>query len=235
LYNLGQKLFAEFIGTFALVLIGAGSICADQYLRANGQTSLGLLAISLAYGLATGVMVSALGHISGAHLNPAITVGFWVTRRLGTLQTLFYGIAQLLGSLAAAFLLLAIIPESVWRPVSLGTPDLAPIADVTRMHGMIFEAALTFILAILYFAAIVDRRGASHRIGGFAVGVAAAACVLFGYPFTGAAMNPARAFGPALAARHWSNHGVYWVGPLLGGVLAAVIYGRLFLRDQTLG
>jgi MIP family channel proteins len=235
LYNLGQKLFAEFIGTFALVLIAAGSICADQYLRANGQTSVGLLAISLAYGLAMGAMVSALAHISGAHLNPAVTVGFWVTQRFGTLQTLCYGIAQLLGSLAAAFLLIAIVPEAIWRPVSLGTPDLAPIADVTRMHAMVFEAALTFVLVFIYFAAIFDRDGGSHRLGGFAVGMAAAGCVLFGHPFTGAAMNPARAFGPALAARHWSNHGVYWVGPLLGGVLAAVIYERLFLRDQPGG
>ena len=232
MYNLGQKLFAEFIGTFALVLIAAGSICADQYLRTNGQTTVGLLTISLAYGLAMGVMVSGLVHISGAHLNPAITVGFWVTRRIGTLQTLFYGIAQLLGSLAAAFLLVAIIPESVWRPVSLGTPDLAPIADVTRMHAMVFEAALTCILVFVYFAAIVDRQRVSPRLGGFAVGMAATAGVLFGYPFTGAAMNPARAFGPALAARHWSNHGVYWVGPLLGGALAAAVYDRYFLRDQ---
>jgi MIP family channel proteins len=232
LYNLGQKLFAEFIGTFALVLIAAGSICADQYLRANGQTSVGLLTISLAYGLAMGAMVSALAHISGAHLNPAITAGFWVTRRMGTLQTLFYWIAQLLGSLAAAFLLVTIIPESVWRPVSLGTPDLVPIADVTRMHAMIFEAVLTFILVFVYFAAMVDRQSASRRVAAVALGTAVTAGMLFAYPFTGAAMNPARAFGPALAARHWSNHGVYWVGPLLGGALAAAVYDRFFLRDQ---
>jgi MIP family channel proteins len=232
LYNLGQKLFAEFIGTFALVLIAAGSICADQYLRANGQTSVGLLTISLAYGLAMGAVVSALAHISGAHLNPAITAGFWVTRRMGTLQTLFYWIAQLLGSLAAAFLLVTIIPESVWRPVSLGTPDLVPIADVTRMHAMIFEAVLTFILVFVYFAAMVDRQSASGRVAGVALGTAVTAGMLFAYPFTGAAMNPARAFGPALAARHWSNHGVYWVGPLLGGALAAAVYDRFFLRDQ---
>jgi glycerol uptake facilitator-like aquaporin len=100
------------------------------------------------------------------------------------------------------------------------------------MHAMVFEAALTCILVFVYFAAIVDRQRASPRLGGFAVGMAATAAVLFGYPFTGAAMNPARAFGPALAARHWSNHGVYWVGPLLGGALAAAVYDRFFLRDR---
>jgi MIP family channel proteins len=232
LYSLGQKLFAEFAGTFALVLIGAGSICADQYLRANGQTSIGLVAIAIANGLAFGVMVSAIGHISGGHLNPAITIGFWVTRRLGTMKTLFYWIAQILGALAAAFLLIKIVPESVWRPAALGTPDLAPITDFTRMHGMILEAALTFILVFVFFAAMVDPLGISKRLAGFSIGIAATIGALFGYPFTGAAMNPARAFGPALAARHWSNHGVYWVGPLFGGVLAGVIYDRFFLRDH---
>jgi MIP family channel proteins len=231
-YTVAQKFFAEFAGTFALVLIGAGSICADQYLRMNGQTNVGLLAIALANGLAMGVMVSAIGHISGGHLNPAITIGCWVTRRLGTMQTLFYWIAQLLGALAAAFLLITIVPESVWRPVALGTPDLAPLTDFTRMHAMILEAALTFILVFVFFATVVDLRGVSNRLAGFAVGLTVTIGTLFGYPFTGAAMNPARAFGPALAARHWSNHGVYWVGPLFGGVLAAVIYDRFFLRDQ---
>ncbi|MGA8142821.1 MAG: MIP/aquaporin family protein [Candidatus Acidiferrales bacterium] len=232
MYSVGQKLFTEFIGTFTLVLIGAGSICADQYLRTNGQTGTGLVAIAIANGLAMGVMVSAIGHISGGHLNPAITIGFWVTKRLGTMQTLFYWIAQLLGTLAAAFLLITIVPESVWRPVALGTPDLAPITDFTRLHAMILEAVLTFILVFVFFATIVDLRGVSNRLAGFAVGLTVTLGTLFGYPFTGAAMNPARAFGPALAARHWSNHGVYWVGPLFGGVLAGVLYDRFFLRDQ---
>lgn len=232
MYSLGQKLFVEFTGTFALVLAGAGCICADQYLRANGQTNAGLLAIALANGLAMGVMVSAVGHISGGHFNPAITAGFWVTRRLGTMKALFYWIAQLLGALAAAFLLVTVIPEFVWRPVALGTPDLVPITDFTRMHAMILEAVLTFVLVFVFFAVTVDPRALSHRLAGFAVGLTVTVGMLVGYPFTGAAMNPARAFGPALVARHWSNHGVYWVGPLFGGVLAAVIYDRFLLHEQ---
>jgi MIP family channel proteins len=231
-YSLGQKLFIEFTGTFTLVLAGAGCICADQYYRANGQTNVGLLAIALASGLAMGIMVSAVGHISGGHFNPAITAGFWVTRRLGTMKALFYWIAQLLGALAAAFLLITVIPESVWRPVALGTPDLVPITDFTRMHAMILEAVLTFILVFAFFATMVDGRSLSNRLGGLAVGLTVTVGILMAYPFTGAAMNPARAFGPALVARHWSNHGVYWVGPLFGGVLAGVVYDRFFLRDQ---
>jgi MIP family channel proteins len=228
--SLSQKLAAEFIGTFTFILIAAGSICADQYLRAAGQGGLGTLGIAVAHGLAFGIMVTAVGHISGGHLNPAVTIGFWVTKRLSTLQSIGYGIAQLLGSVAAAYLLAAIIPESVWRPAALGAPDLSP--DFTRMHGMALEAVLTFFLVFVVFATAVDSRGASHKIAGFATGLTVTMDVLFGGAFTGAAMNPARALGPALAAHHWQNHGVYWVGPLLGGVLAGVIYDRLYLRNQ---
>jgi MIP family channel proteins len=230
LYSLPQKLLAEFIGTFTLVFAAAGAICTDQYLHASGQSGPGVLAYALAYGLAAAVMVSAIGHISGGHLNPAISIGFWVTKRLGTFQALFYCVAQLLGAAAAAYLLVAILPEATWRPVSLGVTDLGP--DFTRMHGMALEALLTFFLVFVYFASAVDSEGALHRFGGFAVGLTITMDVLLGEPFTGASMNPARTFGPALAGRHWINHGVFWVGPLFGGIIAAVVYDRLFLRDQ---
>jgi MIP family channel proteins len=230
MHNLPQKLLAEFIGTFALIFIGAGSICADQYLRANGQGGVGLLGIAVAYGLAMGVMVTAIGHISGGHLNPAVTIGFWVTKRLGTVQSLLYWVAQLLGALAAAYLLVAIVPDTVWHPAALGTPDLA--SDFTRWHAMLLEAVMTFFLVFVVFATAVDAKGAFNKIAGFAIGLTITMDILFGGPLTGAAMNPARAFGPALAANHWHNHGVYWVGPLFGGVLAGVVYDRVFLRDQ---
>ena len=230
MYSLTQKLFAEFIGTFTLIFIGVGSICADQYLRASGQPGVGLLAIAAAHGLAFGIMVTAVGHISGGHLNPAVTIGFWVTKRLTTLQALSYWFAQLLGAAAGAYLIIAIVPDSVWRPVGLGTPDLT--ADFTRMHGMALEAATTFLLVFVFFATAADAKGAFNKIAGFAIGFTITMDILFAGPFTGSAMNPARAFGPALASHHWTNHGVYWVGPLFGGVLAGVIYDRLFLRDQ---
>jgi MIP family channel proteins len=232
LYRLPQKLAAEFIGTFVVVFIAAGAICADQYLYAAGNPSAGLLGSALAYGLAVGAMASALGHISGGHLNPAITIGHWVTKRLGTIDSIGYAIAQLLGAASGAYVLSAILPESVWRPVSLGAPDLA--SDFTRLHGMALEAVLTFVVVFVAFATTVDARGAFHRVAGLPIGLAVTIGYLVGAPFTGAAMNPARAFGPALALtpHHWQNHGVYWVGPLFGGVLAGVIYDRLFLRNQ---
>jgi len=214
----------------ALTFFAVGAICADQYLRASGQGGFGLLGLALAYGLAYAIMVSALGHISGAHLNPAVTIAFWVTKRLSTLQSLLYWIAQLLGALAGAYLVVAIIPEAVWRPVGLGTPALTP--DFTRMHGMLLEGVMTFFLVLVFFATAVDARGAFDKIAGFAIGLTVTIDMLVGGPFTGAAINPARAFGPALTAHYWTNHGVYWVGPLLGGVLAGVIYDRVFLGNQ---
>jgi MIP family channel proteins len=230
MYSLPRKLVAEFIGTFAFVFTCCGSICADQYLRANGQTGIGLLGVAIAQGLAFGVLVTSVGHISGGHLNPAITIGFWVTKRLTTFQSIAYWIAQILGGLAAAFLLAVILPESVWRPVSLGATDLAP--DFGRWQGMLLEAVLTFILVFVVFATAADVNGAFVKIGGFATGLVVTFDLLIGGPFTGGSMNPARTFGPAVAAHHFQNGGVYWVGPLFGGVLAAVIYDRLFLADQ---
>jgi MIP family channel proteins len=230
LYSLPQKMLAEFIGTFTLIFIGAGSICADQYLHAANGGGAGLLGIAVAHGLAIAIMVSAVGHISGGHLNPAVTIGFWVTKRIGTFHTISYWIAQLLGATAAAFLLTVVLPETVWRPVGLGTPDLAP--DFTRMHGMLLEAIMTFFLVFVVFATAADAKGAFSKIAGFAIGLTITMDILLGGPFTGASMNPARSFGPALVARHWSNHGVYWVGPLVGGILAGYLYDRIYLRDQ---
>jgi MIP family channel proteins len=230
MYSLPQKLVAEFIGTFTLIFIGAGSICTDQYLRASGQPGLGVLAIAAAHGLAIAIMVTAIGHISGGHLNPAVTIGFWVTRRLGTIQSLCYWFAQLAGAAFAAYLLTLIIPESTWRACALGTPDLA--TDFTRIHGMAIETVASFLLVFVVFATAADSKGAFDKIAGFAIGLTITMDILIAGPFTGAAMNPARAFGPALLSRHWANQGVYWVGPLIGGVIAGFLYNAIFLRDQ---
>jgi MIP family channel proteins len=232
MYNSPQKLIAEFVGTFTFVFISAGSICADQYLVSTGQTGVGLLVLAVAAGLAFGVAVTALGHISGAHFNPAITIGFWVTRRLGTLHAIAYCIAQLLGAIAAAYTIKLVVPDSTWTAKALGsiTPDLG--GDFTRAHGIALEALLTFFLVFVVFATAVDAKGAVSKIAGFAVGLTITMDTLFAGPFTGAAMNPARALGPALATTHWQNHGVYWAGPLLGGVIAGFLYDRIFLRDQ---
>ena len=147
MYSTSQKLIAEFLGTFALVFFGAGAICTDQYLHGGG---LGLLGIALAHGLAFAIMVSALGHISGGHFNPAVTIGFWVTKRVSTIDVFLYWAAQLVGAIAAAFVLKAIMPEDTWRAVALGTPEM--IRDLPRISAMILEALATFFFVLVFFS-----------------------------------------------------------------------------------
>jgi MIP family channel proteins len=226
MYSTAQKLTAEFIGTFALIFFGAGAICADQFL--HGAGSLGLFGIAAAHGLAIAIMVSALGHISGGHFNPAVTIGFWVTKRVSTLEVALYWVAQLAGAVAAAFLLKALIPEDTWRAVALGTPEL--VRDLPRLSAMILEAVTTFFLVLMVFATAVDERGTFRAIAGFGIGISITLGILVAGPFTGGALNPARAFGPALASSHWANWGVYWVGPLAGGFLAGLLYDSLYLK-----
>jgi MIP family channel proteins len=229
-YGIFQKLLAEFIGTFGLVFISAGSVCADAYLRSQAQHGIGILGVAAAYGLAMAALVSSLAHISGGHLNPAVTIAYWVTKRISTLDAIAYWLAQLFGATLAALALSWAVSEGIWRAVGLGTPDLGP--DVTRSHGMVLEGIVTFLLVMVVFATIADPNGAYKRISGLAVGLTVMMGALVAGPFTGAAMNPARAFGPALVARHWQNHGVYWVGALAGGVLAGWIYGTVFLKQE---
>jgi MIP family channel proteins len=216
---------AESLGTFAVVFIGAGSICLNEY---TGH-SLGLLGMALAQGLILAVAISATAATSGGHLNPAITLGFFILGKMDRNLALRYAGAQLLGAAVAGFSLRWVFAEHVWNPARLGTPDLA--GDVTTMPGIFLEAILTFLLVFAYWGTLVDSR--APRIGGFGAGLTLSTAILVGGPLTGAALNPARAFGPALASGHWSSHLVYWLGPLLGGAAGAFIYGNFLLKDEN--
>src|SRR5258708_16905063 len=228
MYNLTQKLIAEFIGTFALVFFGAGAVGVDMQLRTYGRGGIGLRAIAVAHGLAIAIMVSSMGHISGGHFNQAVTIGFWVTKKLSTMDTLFYWLAQLAGAAAAAFLLRSVIPEEVWRSVALGTPEL--MRDFPSWAGLALEATTTFFLVFVVFATAVDERGAFRAIAGFGIGLTMTLGIVVAGPDPGAALYPARAFGPALAAHHWLNQLIYWVGPLGGGFLAGLGCDSVFLK-----
>ena len=229
MYNTTQKLAAEFLGTFALVLFGAGAICAGHFAQDGGG---GMLGAALAAGIAAAILSTAFSHVSGAHFNPAVTIGFWVTKRLNTLEVLGYWLAQILGGVLAAFVLKAIVPrEEAWQPVLGGTPVLA--RDFTRLPAMGLEALLTFFLVLVYFATRSEDSLDSRPLSGLSVGLVYTIGILVAFPFTGGALNPARAFGPALASTHWANQGVYWVGPLAGGFLAGLIYDALFDRKPT--
>jgi MIP family channel proteins len=227
-YNLPQKLVAELVGTCAFVLLACGAVCMDQSLHINTE-SLGWLGLAWAFGLSYAVFTTIAAPVSGGHLNPAITLGMWVTRRLSTLDTIFYIAAQLAGATLGAWALTHFYSETIWRAAALGATSLS--SDVTRIPAMAVEAVLTFFLAWAFFGTWVAPDSASRQLGGLLPGLAVMLGVLVGGPITGAAMNPARSFGPSLIAQHWSNHGVYWVGPLLGAVVASWIYDRLYLRN----
>jgi len=227
MYNTGQKLVAEFIGTFTLLLFGVGSICAVQQAGNGGP---GLLGIAFAHGLAIAVTFSAVGHISGGHFNPSITAAFWVTRRIGTLEALLYCIAQLLGASAASFLITRFFLEEVWRRATLGVPALA--SDVSPVIGILVEAVLTFLLVFVFFGTAADKDCAFRQAAPFAIGLTITGDMLAGGLLTGAAVNPARAFGPALVGHYWANQAVYWVGPLAGGILAGSLYSVLLMRKS---
>jgi MIP family channel proteins len=211
---------AEMIGTFALIFMGAGSILADAL--TGGK--VGVTGIALAHGLAIAVMVSATGHLSGGHLNPAVTAAFVVTGRMPAGTGVVYLVAQLVGASLAAFFLAAAFPEAVRKAVMLGTPVLNP--NITAGTGIIVEAILTFFLVFAVFGTAVDGRG--PRVGGLFIGLALTMGILAGGALTGAALNPARAFGPALFSGMWAAHLVYWAGPIIGGVLAGWIYHGVF-------
>ena len=187
-----------------------------------------MLGIALAHGLTIAVMVSATGGISGGHLNPAVTFGLLVGGQIDLKRAIAYWISQLAGATVAALLVVQMFGASGAQIVADGTPDLA--GGVSMKHGIVLEAVLTFFLVFVVFGSAVDAR--APKIGGLAIGLTVALDILVGGPITGAAMNPARTFGPALASGHWNNHIVYWIGPMLGGGLAGLIYGRFLIKTE---
>lgn len=213
--DVSRRAAAELVGTFALIFIGGGAgIVAGN----------DLVAVAFAHGLAIAIMVSALGHISGGHFNPAITFGFVVTGRIQPLVAGVYWLSQLAGAILAALILRGIFPgEAGLRSV----PHAPAISDG---KALVIELILTFFLVWVVFATAVDPRGAFKSIAGLAIGLTITMDVFMGGPLTGAAMNPARAFGPELVQGFWGEAWIYWVGPLLGGAVAALAYELLYLR-----
>jgi aquaporin Z len=214
---------AEFVGTFTLVFVGAGSI-----MSAGGVHDPTIAGIALAHGLAIAVMVSAVGHISGGHFNPAVTLGFLATRRIEPMLAVVYWVAQFAAAAIAALLLRWIFPTNAVDAAKLGVPALN--SAVGSGAGLVLEAILTFLLVWVIFATAADPRGTFKSIAGLAIGLTITIDILIGGPLTGAAMNPARAFGPQLVHNEWSHGWIWYVGPAIGGVAAALAYEYLYLR-----
>jgi aquaporin TIP len=212
--GLPHRAVAEFIGTFTLLFAGIGAIAVGA----------DLTGVAFAHGLAIVVMVSALGHISGGHFNPAITFGFLITRRIAPALAGVYWVAQFAGAVAASLLLKWLWPGNA---LAAGVPS---VHGVTAGEAAVIEAILTFFLVAVVFASAVDPRGTFKSIAGLAIGLTITMDIFAGGRLTGAAMNPARAFGPELVGDLWSNAWVWYVGPVGGGAIAALVYEWLYLR-----
>jgi aquaporin TIP len=215
---------AELVATFALVFIGGGA-------SITSGSGLDLTGVALAHGLVLAAMIASTAHLGGGLVNPAVSVGLWVAGRLTTTRAAVLVVAEVLGAVAAAFLLRYLVPETAFTSASGGTPLMS--SAVPAGKAIVIEAVCTFFLVFAAFALVVDGRGSSKAAAAFAVGAVYAFGIMAFGPFTGAAMNPARWLGPALASGSWSDWYVWIVGPVSGAVIAAVLYSALFLRDRS--
>lgn len=226
-----NALIAEIAGTFMFFFVGIGAVATLDRAAFGGagvDAAAGLVVVALAHGVVLAVMVSALGAVSGAHFNPAVTFGVWLAGQIPGRRAVAYILAQLIGGLGAAWSLRAVFPSSV--SPDLGRPTLAAGLDPLTALGI--EVVLTVILLTAVFGTAIDPRG--PKVGGLAIGFAVAADILMGGPLTGAAMNPARWFAPAAVTGIWDNSWVWIVGPLIGAAIAALAYRYFFLPEADL-
>lgn len=217
-----KAIIAEFIGTFALIFIGVSAIAANYMI--NGSQETDLVAIALAHGLTIAVMVSATAAVSGGHLNPAVTCGVMIAGKINWQNAIGYIIAQCLGSIFAASLIKLAVPIEVLKAIGMGTPALGE--GITPTMGLVMEFVLTFFLVFVIFGTAIDRR--APQVGGLFIGLTVTLDILAGGPISGAAMNPARHLGPALLGGGGLEHiWLYWLGPIVGGIAAAWLYGQV--------
>ena len=219
--KLARPLAAETIGTLLFVFLGAGSVV----MNAATSGGLGPLGIALAHGVGMAVIVSATMNISGGHMNPAVTFAIWIAGKVPGRTAGAYVVAQLVGAVLGALLLKTLLPSGAVRATLAGTPQLG--TSVTFVQGIWIEAVLTFFLVSAVFGTAVSPE--APKIGGFGIGLAIVVAALVGGNLTGAMMNPARAFGPAIVAQDLHGQALYWIGPLAGGAVAGWLWRVLLL------
>ena len=220
-----RSTLAEFIATLLFVFLGAGSVIVSGGLPNGDLDPARLVAIALAHGVAIAFLVYATANISGGHLNPAVTFAALLTKKISAARGLMFVVAQLGGAVVGALLLLATIPGAA--DTNLGAHALGP--DVSVGMGLLMEIVITFALVFVIFATAVDPRGMGN-LAPLAIGLTVLVDHLLAVPITGASMNPARSFGPALVSGEWAGHWLYWAGPLLGGALAGLVYQIAFIN-----
>jgi MIP family channel proteins len=224
-HKLSTSLLAEFIGTFALIFIGAGAGALGQATLVGVAFAHGLVVLSFAY---------AYGHISGTHINPAVTLGVWSAGKIDTPRALSYIVFQIAGGILAAFTLAWILGGT---GTGLGATHLAhdlqvkdATINITPLIGVVLEAILTFFLVNAVMNAGIS--GKATIPGGLAIGLTLTFCILMGGPLTGASLNPARSIGPAMATGNFTDLWVYLVGPALGGVAAGLLYRTVYEEER---
>lgn len=220
--SLARRLVSESLGTFSFVFVGVAVVVVNGGFPNSG---IGLLGIALAHAVALSVMISATMAISGGHLNPAVTVGLLVAKRIGPVEAAAYIVTQLASACVAALLVQWLLPAGAVRSALLGVPVIA--SSITLGQAMGIEIVLTFFLMSAVFGTAVSPD--APRVAGFGIGLVLLFDILVGGPLTGAAMNPARAFGPALVSGQWLGHVVYWIGPMVGAILAALLWQYVLL------
>jgi aquaporin Z len=221
--NLAKKLAAEGVGTFLFVLVGAGSAVGAGALLNPNSASL-LLVAAFANGLGLAMAVSATMGVSGGVLNPAVAVGLFVGRKLPARELLPYILVELVGAIGAGLALVAVFPSTWGIPAQWGSPTLSGVLSIGQGIGI--ESLLTFILVMAVYGTAIDSR--APHIGGLGIGMAVLADVLVGGNLTGAAMNPARAYGPMIAGGFYPGYWyIYLVGPVIGAIAAGLVYRYL--------
>jgi MIP family channel proteins len=211
-----RKLVAELIGTFTLIFIGAG---------AGAIGTGGLVGVALAHGLVVLTFAYAYGHISGTHINPAVTIGLWVGKQIDAASAVAYIVVQLIGGTLGALALRFVLGGT---STGLGATTLA--ANVSPVQGFVVEAILTFFLVNAIFNTAVS--GKAGNAAPVAIGLTLAFCILMGGPLTGASLNPARTVGPAVASGNFANLWLYFAGPILGAIVAALLYSGLLRPEK---
>ena len=225
--SVSQKAFVELLGTFILTFIGTGAIISSAAASSTGSSSL--LIVAIAHGIALAIAVTIALNISGGHINPAVTIGMLVTKRISAKLASIYIFSQVVGAAIAELAVLAVYPLALLHSTNSGLLSLAP--GISALNGIAIEAIITFFLVIAVFGTVVDKR--APPIAGLGIGLMLVIIILAAGPFTGAAANPAVAFGPELATLNFTNWYVYWIGPVIGGVVAALLYSTFVIGRQA--
>jgi MIP family channel proteins len=221
-----RKSVAELVGTFAFFFAGISATINVAVFDPQGSGgAAGLLVVAFAHGIMLAIMVSTLGAVSGGHFNPAVSFGLFAGKIINLPTLISYWIAQLIGASLAALAVKNIFTSAQYGPSHIGLPTLG--VGVDSGTALFVEAVLTFFLVLAVYGTAVDPR--HPPIGGLAIGLTIFVDILIGGPITGASMNPARSFGPALISNDWDNHLIYWLGPLVGALIAGLLYSYLFL------